>query len=109
MFACSLPTPVREVCPSPRHLGEQKAALDQLLHQNGPRDVPFVALPQLVGFLDINDKSTKMIVSPFDLSASFGPGVELSRVVLELTRGAITPAPQIWPQWLKVKGRKLGV
>jgi hypothetical protein len=48
--------------------------------------------------------TTKRIVSPFDLSASFGPGVELSRVVLELTRGASTPAPQIWPQWRKVKG-----
>lgn len=83
---------------------EQKAALDQLLRQSGPRDVPFIALPQLVRFLDINDKSTNRIVSPFDLSASFGPGVELSRVVLELTRSAITPAPQIWPQWLKVKG-----
>lgn len=83
---------------------EQRAALDQLLRQSGQRDVPFVALPQLVRFLDINDKSTKMNVSPFDLSASFGPGVELSRVVLELTRSAITPPPQIWPQWLTVKG-----
>lgn len=83
---------------------EQKAALDQLLRQSGPRDVPFIALPQLAKFLDINDKSTKRIVSPFDLSASFGPGVELNRVVLELTRDAITPVPQIWPQWLKVKG-----
>jgi hypothetical protein len=83
---------------------EQKAALVQLLRQSGPRDVPFVALPQLVRFLDINDKSTMRIVSPFDLSASFGPGVELRRVVLELTRSAITPAPQNWPQWLMVKG-----
>jgi hypothetical protein len=82
----------------------QKAALDQLLRQSGPREVPFVALPQLVRFFDINDKSTKRIVSPFDLSASFGPGVQLNRVVLELSRSAITPAPQIWPQWLKVKG-----
>ena len=82
---------------------EQKAALDQLLRRSGPRDVPFVALPQLVRFLDISDKSTKRIVSPFDLSASFGPGVELSRVVLELTRGVITPAPPIWPQGQRLR------
>jgi hypothetical protein len=81
----------------------QKAALDELLRQSGPQDVPFVALPQLVRFFDINDKPTKKIVSPFDLSASFGPGVALQRVVLELTHGAITPEPQIWPQWMKVR------
>jgi hypothetical protein len=84
---------------------EQEAALHQLLRQSGPRDVPFVALPQLVTFSDINDKGTERIVSPFDLSASFGPGVALMRVVLELTRDAITPEPPTWPQWLKVKGQ----
>jgi|ERR1700722_10002187 hypothetical protein len=82
---------------------DQRAALDQLLRQSGPRDVPFVNLPQLVRFLDINDKTTMRVVSPSDLSASFGPGVELSRVVLELTNSPITPQPKIWPQWLKDK------
>jgi hypothetical protein len=81
----------------------QKAALDQLLRQSGPRDVPFITLPRLVRFLDINDKTTARIVSPLDLSVSFGPGVELSRVVLELTNSAIMPEPQIWPKWLKDK------
>ena len=47
---------------------KQKAALDQLLRQSGPRDVPFIALPQLVRFLDINDKSTREVA--VDLSAS---------------------------------------
>jgi hypothetical protein len=87
---------------------QQKAALDQLLRQSGPRDVPFIALPRLVRFLDVNDKTTEKIVSPLDLSASFGPGVELNRVVLELTHSAITPAPQIWPQWLKDKKQNTG-
>jgi hypothetical protein len=84
---------------------EQEAAIRILLRESGPRDIPFVALPQLVTFTDINDKRTQKIVSPFDLSESFGPGVVLRRVVLELTRDAITPKPQIWPQWLKVKGQ----
>jgi hypothetical protein len=82
---------------------EQAAALRALLRQSGPHDIPFAALPQLVMFTDINDKRTQKIVSPFDLAASFGPGVELRRVVLELTRDAITPAPQKWPPWLKIK------
>lgn len=86
----------------------QKAALDELLRQSGPRDVPFAALPELVRFLNINDKSTKRIVSPFELSASFGPGVELRRVVLELTQSAITPEPRIWPQWMKDKEQNAG-
>jgi hypothetical protein len=84
---------------------EQEAALRALLRQSGPHDVPFAALPQLVRFTNINDKSTQRIVSPSNLSASFGPSVELRRVVLELTRDAITPEPQIWPPWLKVKGQ----
>jgi hypothetical protein len=79
----------------------QQAALDQLLRQSGPREVPFVTLPRLVWLPDINDKKTMKIMSPSDLSASFGPGVELNRVVLELTNSAITPKPQIWPQWPK--------
>ena len=74
---------------------EQKAALNQLLRQNGPRDVAFVALPQLVRFLDINDKSTKMIVT-----SQRALDLELSSAGLcwSVTRSAITPAPQIWPR-----------
>jgi hypothetical protein len=94
--------------PVPSTYSQQKAALEQLLRQSGPRDVPFIALPQLVRFLDINDNTTERYVSPFDLAASFGPGVELSRVVLELTDSAITPKPQIWPQWLKDKEQNAG-
>jgi hypothetical protein len=84
---------------------EQAAALHELLRQSGPRDVPFLALPQLITFTDINDRRTRRIVSAFDLSANFGPSVELRRVVLELTRDPVTPEPGIWPQWLKVKGQ----
>ena len=47
---------------------KQKAALDQLLRQSGPRDVPFIALPQLVRFLDINDKSTENRIAVRPLS-----------------------------------------
>jgi hypothetical protein len=83
----------------------QRAALNELLRQSGPRDVPFVELPELVRFLDLNNKGTEKIVSPFDLSASYGPGVQLSRVILDLTSSAITPEPQVWPHWLKARRR----
>jgi hypothetical protein len=79
----------------------QKAALDELLRQNGPREIAFENLPELVRFLNISDKATERIVSPFDLSASFGPGVQLNRVALELTTAPITPEPKTWPGWLK--------
>ena len=89
--------------PITTEFSSQKAALDELLRQSGPRDVPFVELPQLVRFLDLNNKGTEKIVSPFDLSASYGPGIQLSRVSLELTSSSITPEPLVWPQWLKIR------
>jgi len=64
---------------------QQKAALHQLLRQSGPRDVPFVILPKLVRFRDITPQ-TLVRVSPYDLAASFGPGVSLKRVVLQIDR-----------------------
>jgi hypothetical protein len=53
--------------------------------------------------MDINDPNTLVPVSPNDLAASFGPGVELKRVILQLTDDPITPQPENWPKWLKVK------
>lgn len=82
---------------------QEKEALDQLLRQSGPRDVPFVMLPELVRFRDINDPQTRVRVSPYDLAKSFGPGVSLKRVVLQLTYDPVTPPPQYWPQWLNVR------
>ncbi|WP_369720064.1 hypothetical protein AB8Z38_22960 [Bradyrhizobium sp. LLZ17] len=92
--------------------GNKKAALDELLRQSGPREVPFAVLPTLLRVRDINDlpmhasrfgnPPRKLVgVSPYDLAASFGPGVELKRVVLQLTDDPVTPPPEIWPQWLK--------
>jgi hypothetical protein len=82
---------------------QQKEALHQLLRQSGPRDVPLVILPKLVRFRDINDQQTLVRVLPYDLAATFGPGVELKRVILQLTDDPVTPPPVNWPQWLKVK------
>lgn len=81
----------------------QKAALDDVLRQSGARDVPFVALPELVRFRNINDPHSLVPVSPYDLSATLGPGVELKRVILELTNDPVTPPSETWPDWMKVK------
>jgi hypothetical protein len=84
---------------------QQKMALHEVLGRSGPRDVPFAVLPRLVRFLNIDEPNTAVPVSPFDLAAGFGPGVKLNRVILELTNDPVTPPPEIWPDWLKVKGR----
>jgi hypothetical protein len=85
------------------YFSQRKAVLAELLRQSGPRDVPFAVLPKLVRFREINDPKSLVAVAPDDLAASFGPGVELKRVILELTNDPLTPPPEIWPQWLKVK------
>jgi hypothetical protein len=91
---------------------ERKAALAKLLRQSGPREVPFAVLPTLLRVRDINDlpmhasrfgnpPRNLVGVSPYGLAASFGPVVELKRVILQLTDDPVTPPPEIWPQWLK--------
>ncbi len=49
------------------------------------RDVPPKLYPLLVTFTDIDDPTTVRRVDPDDLAASFGPGVALKRITLEIT------------------------
>jgi hypothetical protein len=87
------------------HYDDRKAPLETLLRQSGPRDVSFAALPKLARFRTGDDPRLLVHVSPYNLAATFGPGVELKRVVLQLTEDPITPPPKIWPQWLTIKNR----
>jgi hypothetical protein len=87
----------------------KKAELRELLLQSGPRDVSFIALPELIRFVDIDGQHRYVKLPPDDLAVSFGPGVELKRVVLQLTNDPVTPLPEIWPQWLKEKGQMSAV
>lgn len=82
---------------------KKKAALEELLRQSGPRDVAFAALPKLARFRDGDDQRLLVYVSPNNLAPTFGPGVALKRVVLQLTDDPVTAPPKIWPQWLTVK------
>ncbi|WP_426609197.1 hypothetical protein [Bradyrhizobium sp. McL0616] len=69
----------------------------------------FIALPQLIRFVDINDERRYVKLAPDDIAVSFGPGVELKRVVLQLTDDPVTQLPDVWPQWLKEKGQMSAV
>jgi hypothetical protein len=86
----------------------RNTAVRELLRQRGPRDVPFAVLPQLGRFLDTNNPLSLVRVSPYALAQSFGTGVELKRVTIEMTDDPVTPVPEIWPQWLKEKGQMSG-
>lgn len=52
--------------------------------------VPEVQYPMLVTFGDIADPASVKLVDPADLAASFGPGVRLKSVTLEVTDEAVT-------------------
>jgi hypothetical protein len=84
---------------------QKKAALHELLRQSGPREVPFLFLPKLVRFVDVSGEHKSVEVPPGDLAVRFGLGVELKRVVLQLTNDPVTPRPETWPQWLKETSR----
>jgi len=85
------------------HYYDRKGPLEALLRQRGPREVPFAALPKFARFRNGDDPRLLVHVSPYNLAATFGPSVELKRVVLQLTEDPITPPPKIWPQWLTIK------
>jgi hypothetical protein len=57
---------------------------------NVPVPVPLDGLPLLVTFADITDPTTVQRVDPENLAASFGPGVRLKAVTLEITEEPVT-------------------
>lgn len=74
--------------------------------------VPAYQYPMLVTFDDITDPMSVKLVDPADLAASFGPGVRLKSVTLEVTNEAVTEGmveekldwlARIWPSKLDGK------
>jgi hypothetical protein len=94
----------RLVQPQDETYASERKSLALLLNRSGPRDVPFVALPRLARLPDDKVGTPLVTVSPFDLAASFGPGVRLKSIVLSLTDEPIMPPPQSRPTWLTVPG-----
>jgi hypothetical protein len=64
------------------------------------RSVPLRDLPKLVRFRDIHDPRTVELVDPEDLAKSFGPGVQLSRIVLTVVDEPVTIGIERRLRWL---------
>lgn len=58
--------------------------------QDTPVPLPREAWPLMVTFDDIADPASVRRVDPDDLAATFGPGVRLQAVTLEVTRAGVT-------------------
>lgn len=56
--------------------------------------------PMLVTFTDISDPSSVKLVDPADLAASFGPGVKLKRITVEITDDPVTSGIEKRLGWL---------
>lgn len=63
---------------------------DQRDRAAGVIAVPDYQYPMMVTFGDITDPASVQLVDPANLSASFGPGVQLKAVTLEVTGEAVT-------------------
>lgn len=71
----------------------------------GIRNVPRDNYPLLVTFADISDPRTVQKVDPDNLAASFGPGVALKRITLEITDEKVTEGKieTILAWWCKLR------
>ena len=68
----------------------EAVAVIKSLPKDQPLPLPPEAWPLIVTFDDISDPKTVRRVDPSDLAASFGPGVQLKAVTLEVTNEAVT-------------------
>ncbi len=71
----------------PRKGGERFSILSKSRFK---QDIPRSHLPLLVTFTDISDPATVQKVDPENLAATFGSGVSLKRLTLELTDESVT-------------------
>jgi hypothetical protein len=58
--------------------------MKRLVVMRGPRDLNLDDLEALVTFDDITDPKSVKLVNPRDLAASFGPGVRITRGIVEI-------------------------
>jgi hypothetical protein len=62
----------------------------QAARGRGPITLPQKLYPRFLRLRDIKDPTTAELVDPNDLAKSFGPGVRLVRVTIEITDDAVT-------------------
>lgn len=68
--------------------------LIKLQQLSGKREIALSSLPMLVRFRDINDQMSVEKVDPLDVGTRFGPGVRLTRAILEIVPAGIWPLNQ---------------
>lgn len=94
-----------------------EAAMSKLRAQpkNAPVPLPASGLPLMVKFADITDPTSVERIDPSDLATSFGPGVQLKAVTLEITDEPVTKGrveavlswlSVIWPN--RLDGQRFG-
>jgi hypothetical protein len=76
------------------------AYLDEVNRLKPTGELLFKDLPVLVRFRNPKDPTTVDIVDPFNLAASFGPGVSLKRASVEITDDPITKGIEARLPWL---------
>jgi hypothetical protein len=78
-----------------------ESSLARLRELSGRVELSPNDLPLLVRFRDINDPKTVERVDPNDLARSFGAGVDLKRVTVEITRDPVTTGIEQRLTWLR--------
>jgi len=98
---------------------EDENPLDDLLLLEGKKELPrkwsaqgpfnnVSAYPMMVTFGDLTDPTSVTEVDPDDLAASFGAGVKLKRITVELTNDPVTTGIAERLGWLEEVGRARG-
>ena len=72
----------------------------QAARGRGPIALPRKLYPRFLRFRDIKDPTTAELVDPDNLAKSFGPGVRLVRVTIEITDEAVTRGIRKILPWL---------
>lgn len=72
-----------------------------------PYTETFPSYPLLVTFSDVNDPKTVVRVDPENLAASFGPGVKLRRIMVQITEDRMTTGIEKRLAWLPIVYQKL--
>jgi hypothetical protein len=84
------------------------ATITRLAGSSLVKELPPAQIPMLVRFRDRNDPLTVEKVDPGTLAKSFGPGVNLRRVTLQITRDPVTTGIERLLPWLPgLKGNYL--
>lgn len=105
-----------ETFPWPGGPGNQLTAEGRAFYQalQGKAELPFDKtppddrIPKLVRFRDANDQRTVEKVDPHNLEVSFGRGVKLDKVTIELTKDPVTTGIEQRLTWLRsLHGRGL--